>query len=385
MSPACEVSGAALRRLGQQAGFDSIGATTAAPFPELIPQLEAYAERGLTGFEHSDIAQRVNPKAWFPEAEALIAVAMAYLTEDGRQTARRHPSSGQHGAVTVYAYGEDYHTVMTSRCHQLMKALEAEVGHPISYRVAVDTAPLVDRRVAERSGIGWVGKNCMFFTPTHGSFVFLGTIAIDTSVECTGPIQESHCGSCSQCLQACPTGALLAPGVIDATRCLSYITQMKGTIPLEYRAAMGRRVWGCDTCQWACPENEGKASAGHEEFLPTGELEYPDLVEILGWTNRQFLQRYGKTAAAWRGLRTWKRNALIALGNTRREHAVAHISPFLVHQRKELRVSAAWALGRIGGGSARRELERVRIAEPDAEVSAEITRSLEMRVRPGDK
>lgn len=376
MKQGFEVSQLRLHDLGQAAGFDAIGATTADLFPELIPQLEAYAARGRTGFEHARISERVDPKAWFAGAQSLIAVAMAYLTEEGMQTAKQHPQKGLHGAVTVYSYGLDYHTVMADRCKQLMTMLEREVGHAISYRIAVDTAPLVDRRVAERAGIGWVGKNCMFFTPHHGSFVFLGTIALDIAVEGTGPELEPRCGACSRCLDACPTGALLAPGVIDATRCLSYITQMKGVIPAEYRAALGRRVWGCDTCQWACPENKLKEFAKHQEFLPTGELEYPELVEILSWTNRQFTARYGRTAAAWRGVRTWQRNALIALGNTRREDAVEDIAPFLDHQRLELRISAAWALGRIGGGAARRYLECAGQNEQDASVVDEILQSI---------
>ncbi|MCL6631371.1 MAG: tRNA epoxyqueuosine(34) reductase QueG [Alicyclobacillus herbarius] len=361
-----------LQELGKQAGLDAVGATTADPFPELLPKLTAYAERGLTGFECSDAQQRVNPRLWYPEAKSLIAAAMAYLTEPGRAAARRHPKGRLTGQVTVYSYGQDYHHVLRDRLETLLHLIEQEVGHKVGHRIGIDTSPLVDRRVAERAGIGWLGKNCLFYTPEHGSFVFLGTLAVDIEVEPAKREEPSRCGSCTLCMEACPTGALIAPGVIDATRCLSYITQMKGIIPKAYRAAMGRRVWGCDTCQWACPENRDVQASWHAEYLPQGELEFPDLIEILGWSNRAFLRRYGHTAAAWRGVRTWQRNALIALGNCRRPEAIPHIIPFLRHDRPELRASAAWALWRIGGEEARRAVAAAYETEMCPEVREEM-------------
>lgn len=362
-----------LEELGQEAGFDAIGATTAAPFTDLVPRLQQYAERGRTGFEHEDIELRTDPKRWFPPVKSLISVVLAYLTPEGKETAKRHPANRTHGMVTVYSYGEDYHTVMHKKLEHLVQLLEAAVGHPVQAKITTDTSPLVDRRVAERAGVGWVGKNCMFYTHRHGSFVFLGTLLVDIEVE---PAQKEHpalCGSCTRCLDACPTGALIAPGVIDATRCLSYITQMKGIIPEQYRIPMGRRVWGCDTCQWACPENAGVEASGHAEFLPQGELEFPDLVEILSLTNRSFAKKYGHTAAAWRGVRTWQRNALIAMGNSRDEAAIVHIVPFLTHERQELRVSAAWALRRIGTREAREAVIRVMPEEADELVLKEMS------------
>ncbi len=375
-----EVSLADLHRLGAEVGFDVIGATSADPFPELIPRLRAYAERGRTGFEHSDIEDRVNPRRWMPDAKSLISVAMPYLTREGKQVAKRHPAGGCHGVVTVYSYGHDYHNVMNSKLRALAHRLEEHVGRPISWKVAVDTSPLVDRRVAERAGLGWVAKNCMFYTKKYGSFVFLGTLVVDVDVETSGDtsetVQDSEhataCGTCDLCLKACPTGALLAPGVIDAQRCLSYITQMKGMIPLAYRKALGRRVWGCDTCQWSCPLNKDVEHSGHEEYLPQGELEHPDLLEILSLSNRQFLRKYGQTAAAWRGLRTWQRNALIALGNTKRSDAVPNILPFLQHPRAELRASAAWALKEIGGLEARAAVQEAYMEEQEDWVRQEM-------------
>lgn len=348
-----KLSQEAVIELGQAVGFDAVGVTSAQPFPELEGRLKAYRERGLTGYEWEDLAARIDPKQWMPEAKSLIAVAMAYLTPQGQQTARRHPAGGLHGQVSVYSYGTDYHLVLQDRLREFASRLEALAGHPVEARTAVDTSPLVDRRVAERAGIGWVGKNCMFYCAPYGSYVFLGTLCVDIEIPSTPVAQAAPCGSCSLCLDACPTGALIAPGVMDARRCLSYVTQMKGVIPKQYRQALGRRVWGCDTCQWACPENRDVDLSDNDVYRPQGELAYPDLLEVLHLTNRSFARKFGHTAAAWRGLRTWQRNALIALGNCAVKSSVPEIVPFLHSAREELRASAAWALEQIGTPEAR--------------------------------
>jgi epoxyqueuosine reductase len=367
-----ELTLAELREMAADIGFDAIGATSAAPFPELEAYLSAYRERGETGFESGDVNTRIHPQAWMPGAQSLISVAMAYLTPTGKAVAKRHPGGRKHGHTSVYVYGEDYHIVMKEKLLQLQTRIESAVGHAIEARVAVDTSPLVDRRVAERAGIGWIGKNCMFFTPQHGSFVFLGTLAVDTAVETATVAQPNRCQSCTRCLDACPTGALVAPGVIDARTCLSYITQMKGIIPLEFREKMGRRIWGCDTCQWACPENQDIPGSEHDAYTPDHELAFPQLLEILTWTNRSFAKRFGHTAAAWRGVRVWQRNALIALGNCKDAAAVVHIIPYLTHERPELRASAAWALSKIGGQQARCATEQALEVESDPDVRAEM-------------
>ncbi len=368
-----ELSLSQLRQIGRELGFDAIGATTTDPFPELVPKLESYAKRGATGFEWSDVGARVDPRAFAPEAKSLIAVAMAYLTKEGHQLAHQHRLSGRDkGNVTVYCYGDDYHAVMERRLKRLAERLEEHLGRPVLAKAVVDTGPFVDRRVAERAGVGWVGKNCMLYTEEHGSFVFLGTLAVDVDIEPAKSDIAPQCHDCTRCLDACPTGALIAPGVIDAKRCLSYVTQMKGIIPEEFRAPLGRRVFGCDTCQWACPENRDVDFSLHEEYLPKDELAFPQLVEILGWSNREFTRRYGQSAGAWRGVQAWKRNALIALGNAKNEAAIPHILPFLRHDRKELRASAAWALRRINPEATRGAVGQALEVESDPEIASEM-------------
>ncbi|MCL6592883.1 MAG: tRNA epoxyqueuosine(34) reductase QueG [Alicyclobacillus sp.] len=369
-----ELSLAELRVLAAEVGLDAVGATTSEPFPEMAPRLQAYAQRGRTGFEWEDTALRIDPRAWLPEAQTVVAAAIAYLTREGKALARSHPVSkrdaaGSFGVMSVYTYGQDYHQVLAERLQALAEKLQQRLGRPLRWRVAVDTSPLVDRRVAERAGLGWVGKNCMLFTPQHGSFVFLGALLTDARIEVATAEQPARCGSCQRCLDACPTGALLAPGVLDARRCLSFVTQMKGIIPRELRRSLGRRIWGCDVCQWACPENQQVEMAEHAAFQPWGsEWAYPDLLELLQMSNRTFTRRFGRTAAAWRGVRTLQRNALLVLGNIGNPHAVPYILPFLHHPRPELRASAAWALQQLGGETARQAVAAAYAAEADPQV-----------------
>lgn len=367
-----------LQEIARPLNFAAVGATDASPFEELQPILSEYAKRGLTGFEVSDIRQRMDPRQWLPEAESIVVVAMAYLTEKGLHEARLHPRSRQHGQTSVYVYGEDYHIVLRNQLLTLHALLEEEWGGSIPARVIVDTSPMVDRRLAERAGIGWVGKNCMLIVPGSGSFVFLGAILLGIPIQGSQQLAmpSMQCGHCDLCLKACPTGALLAPGVIQATACLSYVTQMKGIIPKAYRAALGKRIFGCDTCQWVCPENRHIEYAHATVFEPKKDQAYPDLLKILRMSQRQFQKLYGRSAVGWRGVRTVQRNALIALGNMRAREALMAIIPFLDHHRRELRASAAYALGQIGGQVAMDVLKQRLSIEEDEEIRQELVDAL---------
>ncbi|GMA57887.1 epoxyqueuosine reductase [Alicyclobacillus sacchari] len=352
-----------------------IGVTDAEPFPELVAPLLAYEERGRTGFEAGDLASRIQPSLLFPEVKSIVVAALPYMTPAGEALARSHPRGEMRGQASGYTYGQDYHGVLRDRLTQLQAAIEDCLGRPVGARVAVDTSPLVDRRVAERSGVGWVGKNGMLYSERYGSYVFLGALLLDIEIADANsypPAIGRHCGSCERCMTACPTGAIVGPGQLDATRCLSYITQMKGVIPRAYRKKMGRRVWGCDVCQTACPLNRMREAADDPAFHPNPELAYPDLVALLKMSNRQFMRVYGETAMGWRGVRTLQRNALIALGNIGRHDAIAHIEPFLRSDRVELRASAAWALGEIGGPDAVKLLVAAQAVEADEDVRREL-------------
>lgn len=342
-----EIDRETIERIGEELSIDGIGVTTAEPFEELRAHLIHYREAGHeSGFEHPVLEERVDPRAFFPEARSIVAIAMAYRTE--RYIGQKKPE-GLRGQMSVYAWGMDYHHVLKQKLTLLAERLEAEVGRKIHVHHSVDTGPLVDRAVAQRAGIGWVGKNCSLITDKHGSWVFLGQLICDVDIEPNEPTPLPQCADCPDlCLKACPTKALVQPFQTDSSKCLSYITQMKGMIPEEYRPKLGRRLWGCDTCQVVCPKNREVSFGTAIEFDPEPEYAFPDLMRLLELSNRQFRKEFGASAAAWRGVKIMQRNAIIALGNMREKAAVPKLLQLLRQdERSEIRGTTAWALKMI--------------------------------------
>ncbi|MCY0875247.1 MAG: tRNA epoxyqueuosine(34) reductase QueG [Firmicutes bacterium] len=347
-----------VHQLAQEVGLPLVGCAPASAMPELLPTLELYYAQGrASGFEHPVASERVAPQELLPGARALIAVALPYRTSE--TTSIRRPK-GQRGLTSTYIWGEDYHRVLHDKLTLLSERLSQAVKGDVRTVTCVDTSPLLDRAVAVKAGLGWIGKNSCLITEAYGSWVFLGALLTDLEItemteteafasdaSALAPLHLDACGDCTLCLTACPTGALREPYVLDSQSCLSYLTQAKGTFPEPYRAALGKRLWGCDTCQTVCPHNKVSLLGDEPRFAPAAELAYPELRDVLRLSRRALMKRYGHTAGAWRGATVWKRNALIALGNMRDHAAVEDIVPYLEDPRPELRSSAAWALERI--------------------------------------
>lgn len=345
-----------VRRIAKEIGFDEVGVTTADPFLDVLPELRRYYSEGrASGFEHPVAEERVDPQTVLPGARSLVAVALAYGSPRERVPSRPgHP----HGVVSRYAWGMDYHTVMRVQLEKLARALSDAAGREISWKPAVDTTALLDRAVAVRAGIGWIGKNGLLITERHGSWVFLGSLVTDLDLEATDPPAHPgpafpDCADCDLCISACPTQALTAPYTLDSSQCLSFVTQKKGEIPERYREPLGRRMWGCDTCQTVCPKNRGVLPGLEEAFIPDAGQAFPDPLRVLGLSGRQFRREYGHTAAAWRGYPVWKRNALIVLGNMRLRESLPEVARCLGDPRPEIRSAAAWACERIDPAAAR--------------------------------
>jgi epoxyqueuosine reductase len=310
-----------------------------------------------------------------PEVRTIVSLGISYLNANeevpestGRPT----------GRVARYAWGDDYHELFRDRLKSLHAAVEELVGGPVEARTLADTARIVDRAVAQRAGLGWYGKNTNILSRTHGSWILLGELLLDFELPPDVPV-KTNCGSCTRCMPACPTGALVEPGVLHNDRCISYLTiEHRGAIPREMREFIGSWVFGCDICQEVCPVNRKAAPGNHEALAPgRGIGSSPDLIELLEIPEEEFRTRFRRSPvkrAKWAGLR---RNAAVALGNAGDPVAVPALVRALSCETPLVRGHAAWALGRLGGEAARAAVT-ARIAEEDDEwVREEIELALE--------
>jgi len=354
-------------------GFDLVGIARPQPMPEHEARLRTWLAQGMHGTmayvaRHADRA--ADPTRLLPAARSVIVVGLAY-----RWDAPEPHDDRLRGRVSSYAWGNDYHRVMERKlrtlCEDLMRS-----GARLA-RFYVDTGPTLDRALAQRAGIGWFGKNTMVIARTrHGSYVFLGEVFTDLELEPDPPAQGS-CGSCRICLDRCPTGAIVAPYVVDARRCISYLTiEHRGWIPRPLRPLIGTWVFGCDVCQDVCPHNVLIQKGLHAEFAPRRDAAYPDLVELLEMDEESYRERF-RTSAVKRAKRQGlRRNAAIALGNLRDPRAVPVLIRALQDEDPIVRGHAAWALGRIGGPQARAVLQARLASEPDLPVRDEIAAAL---------
>jgi epoxyqueuosine reductase len=299
------------------------------------------------------------------EARALVVVALAY------ERAEPQGLIGLRGRIARYARGDDYHLVVRDKLVALADRLADELGRPVAARPCVDSAPMLEREWAERGGLGFVAKNTMLIAPGLGSYVVLGELLVDVELAATAPAEppKPRCGSCRACLDACPTGAFSDAYVLDARRCISYLTiEHQGSIPRELRAAIGTWVFGCDVCQEVCPFNAG---AGEPAGLQPRSAEHalPDLVALAARGANQLRQFVKRTAMRRVSREVLLRNVAVALGNTGSPDAIPALASLLQHASPLVRGHAAWALGQLGAADV---LAAYDDADPDvlAELSA---------------
>jgi epoxyqueuosine reductase len=362
-----------IKQRANQFGIDKIGFASADPFVEMKKRLIEHRKKGYeSGFEEPDIEKRTDPSKLFEGPQSIIAIAVAYPSR--LADAPRSKPGAYRGFISRSAWGQDYHHVLKNRLKRLEQWIYDRVDGA-RLESMVDTGALVDRAVAERAGIGWSGKNCSIITPEWGSWVFLGEMITNIPFPPDVPVTD-QCGDCTICIDACPTGALVGPGQLNAQRCVSFVTQTKGIVSDEMKAKIGNRLYGCDTCQLVCPINKGKNWTHQAEFEPDPEQVKPLLIPLLSMSNREFKQKFGHTAASWRGKKPIQRNAVIALGHYRDRSALPELRRILLDDpRPALREAAAWALGRIGGAEAKEALELAKVKEEDIEVKAAIDRA----------
>lgn len=349
-------------------GFDLCRITTADPFKEWESFLKARQEKGWQSeFEFHEHAPRLDPRLVLPTARSIIVFGKAFPTGEEKEDL-----TGFYGELSRSSWGEDYHRVFYRLLSAMEDFLQKNLGAKAT-KAMVDTGPLLERAVAARAGLGWIGKNCSLISPSHGSFIALGEILVDLELPPDDPIAE-QCGECRRCVDACPTKALTAPYRLNPNLCLSYLTQTKKIISPKYRKLMGQRLYGCDTCQRVCPHNKLE-----NKSIP--QVPYSQTVlsleELFHLSQKQFLKKYGASAFAWRGKNILLRNAIIALGNRKDPQALSLLIKSLESPSAMLRGYSAWALGEIGGDVAFKNLQKVRLKERDPWVLKEIEGALE--------
>jgi epoxyqueuosine reductase len=355
-------------------GIDKIGFTTASTFDELKNRLIRQQELHYqSGFEEPDIEKRTNPSLLMDGAQSIISIAVAYPSKMSNRVVSKNGE--RRGIFSRASWGMDYHIVLRERLKKLEAYIKEKVPGAIC-KSMVDTGELADRAVAERAGIGWSGKNCAIITPEFGSYVYLGEMITNLPFEPDVPM-EDQCGTCNKCIEACPTGALVQGGQINAQSCISFLTQTKDMIAEEFRNKIGNRLYGCDSCQTACPVNKGKDFHLHQEVEPEPEIAKPLLKPILKLSNRQFKEKFGHVSGAWRGKNPIQRNAMIALAHFKDESALEDLVDLLNHDpRPMIRGTAAWAIKIIAGKESEAILDEALKVESDDTVKVEIEKAL---------
>jgi epoxyqueuosine reductase len=361
-----------LKAEARRLGFDQVGVAPAVSppgYPQFLEWLEAGHAAGM-GYLERRAEARAHPERLLEGVRSVIVVSFVYGRPDPT------PLDEMQGRVARYARGADYHDVLWRRLEELLAWLKAE-RPGVRGRVVADTAPLLERDFARLAGLGWIGKNTMLIDRRLGSFTVLGALLVDCALRYDDPHIASHCGTCTRCLDACPTGAFVGPGQLDARRCLSYWTiEHKGPIVDEFAGRLDDWVFGCDVCQDVCPWNR-KAPAGREPALePRLEWTNPDLIAWLERDPESFRRSLKGTALARAKRAGLLRNAALILGRRGVRTAVPALATRLDDADPIVRASAAWALGQIGTEAARRALQAHR-DDPDPSVRGAVARALE--------
>ena len=355
-----------LNKVSKPLGLDQVGVATAEPLESMRePLVRRIREGRLTPFEEKNPALRLTPEHLLTGCRSIITLAVPY---DSPATAALFDHEGPQGLVSRCARGQDYHRVVEERATRLVKKIEEKTKIPLRNKILTDRSPLLERELARRSGLGLIGENCTLINPLYGSYVALGTILLDIAIEPDLPNEET-CLKCGRCREACPTGALTAPYIIDPHRCLSYLSQSSGVFPADLRASLGSRLYGCDSCQEACPLNQDVAASPLAEFSTVLFPAEPHLISLLKMTRKEFDTTIRLTAAGWRGKTTLQRNAVIALGNSKDRDAVKALARILENDvRPLIRLHAAWALGQLGGRQANFALGKSAERDPEETV-----------------
>ncbi|ABI78048.1 putative iron-sulfur cluster binding protein [Hyphomonas neptunium ATCC 15444] len=350
-------------------GFDAAGIARADEAWPAAERLKAFVELGRHGdmaWMETTLARRAAPTAMWPEARSALVVAMNYGPDHNPLDTL---AQRQTGNISVYARGRDYHDLIKSRLKQLAGEVAQITGADV--KVFVDTAPLMEKPLAQKAGLGWQGRHTNLVSRDLGSWFFLGTVLTSAALTPDAP-EPDHCGSCRACLDICPTNAFPAPYQLDARRCISYLTiESAGPIPAEFRPAMGNRIYGCDDCLAACPWNKFASSASEAALFARAELKGPGLDELAALDDAAFRDVFSGSPVKRSGRDRFVRNVAIAIGNSGEPRLAASLLPLLQDPAPIVRGAAIWALARLDPARFAEEKARLRPSEHDMSVQAE--------------
>lgn len=338
---------ARIKHWGGELGFQQVGVSgieLAEDEQHLLKWL-AQQRHGAMDYMQRHGSKRTRPEELVPGTLRVISVRMDYWPESARD-ADEALHDKERGYVSRYALGRDYHKVLRARLAQLAERIDSEVDQH-GYRVFVDSAPVLEKALARNAGLGWIGKHTNLINRYAGSWFFLGEILTTLPLPVDTPA-NNHCGTCTACIDVCPTQAIVAPYQLDARRCIAYLTiELRDSIPEEFRAAIGNRIYGCDDCQLFCPWNKFAKASKEPDFAPRNRLDAAKLTELFAWSETEFLRRTEGSAIRRIGYECWLRNIAVALGNAPTSDEVVNaLLQRRAHESAMVREHVEWALRR---------------------------------------
>ncbi len=363
-----------IKEAAQRLGFELVGISPMRPAPH-EQSFAQWLREGLAG--NLDYMQRTeslrrDPRELVPWAVSIISVGMNYYSGYSRPV----ESSESRGWISRYAWGDDYHNLMKGKLEALLESIGQFHDGNIQGKAFVDSGPVLERDFAGIAGLGWIGKNTHLISPKKGSWFFLGELFVDLPLAYDRPIRD-RCGRCDLCLKACPTGAFVGPYVLDARRCISYLTiELKDWMPRSLRPLVGNHIFGCDICQEVCPYNVKALPTAEIAFQPRSGLHAPELIAFLSLSEAEFRQRFRASPILRAKRRGFLRNVAVALGNLKALDAVPALIRSLDDEESVVRGHVAWALGQIGAQTALDPLHRRLRAENDANVQEELRQAI---------
>lgn len=365
-----------IKARAQKLGFELVGITPAEE-SQTFRLYEKWLENGYAGemgYLENHRRLKRDPRNCLPEAKSVISLAINYFTLDPAQTLVENPERGQ---ISRYAWGDDYHEIIRAKLRKLAAFIDETGGKKLKQKIYVDTGPIIEREYAQKAGIGWIGKNTNFINWQSGSWYFLAELLVSVELEYDWQLPRGSCGTCTLCIEACPTDAIVAPNILDSRLCISYLTiELKDSIPRELRPQMGNLIFGCDICQEVCPWNSMATPATEPGFHPREENIAPKLLSLIDMTQAEFSKRFKNSPIKRAKRRGFLRNVAVALGNWGNRRAVPALKRALDDDEALVRGHAAWALGIIGGKSAKEALDTRLRVETEEQVISEIKDAL---------